>query len=175
VPWDVGGDYSKPIPRRIIEEAGVPRGTFGVSKRATAVVLWNPREGFLPLVDLEDLKRWLADKEQRWASIGATSPLAKMRRARLVSILFAPVRPVLAVMRRIPVARSIARRIIALDPRRRPDPLFHALFPWALDRAKARYNDPSEGKAACLGHAGDTGRRQAAQPLEDHQPTLDRT
>jgi hypothetical protein len=138
-PWDVGGDYSKPIPRRIIEEAGVPRGTFGVSKRAATVVLWNPREGFLPFADVEDLTFWLAERENEWTSIGATSPLAKKRRARFVSVLFAPARPVLNMLQRIPVARRLARRIARLDPLQRPDPLFYALFPWALDRAKARY------------------------------------
>jgi hypothetical protein len=34
--WRMGGDYDRPIARRILEEAGVPRGSFGVSKRASA-------------------------------------------------------------------------------------------------------------------------------------------
>ncbi|MGY1802932.1 hypothetical protein ACI78T_06600 [Blastococcus sp. SYSU D00922] len=34
VPWSVGGDYDRPIPRRIAEEAGVPREAFGRNKRA---------------------------------------------------------------------------------------------------------------------------------------------
>ncbi|MEP7158552.1 MAG: hypothetical protein ABI797_03935, partial [Chloroflexota bacterium] len=33
-PWSVGGYYDKPIPRRILEEAGFPRGSFATSKRA---------------------------------------------------------------------------------------------------------------------------------------------
>lgn len=35
-PWRLGGGYDRPIARRIIEEAGVPRGSFGVTKRASA-------------------------------------------------------------------------------------------------------------------------------------------
>lgn len=35
-PWRVGGGYDRPIPRRIVEEAGVPRGAFGVRKQFTA-------------------------------------------------------------------------------------------------------------------------------------------
>jgi hypothetical protein len=31
-PWAIGGDYDRPIPRRILEEAGVPRGTFAGRK-----------------------------------------------------------------------------------------------------------------------------------------------
>lgn len=31
-PWQIGGDYDRPIPRRIVESAGVPRELFGVDK-----------------------------------------------------------------------------------------------------------------------------------------------
>ncbi|GJL80502.1 MAG: hypothetical protein DHS20C01_01360 [marine bacterium B5-7] len=31
-PWSVGGNYDRPIPRRLLEEAGVPRRTFGMRK-----------------------------------------------------------------------------------------------------------------------------------------------
>lgn len=34
-PWSVGGDYDRPIPRRIAEEAGVARERFGTRKLAT--------------------------------------------------------------------------------------------------------------------------------------------
>jgi hypothetical protein len=34
-PWAVGGDYDRPIPRRIAEEAGLPRDSFGTRKLAT--------------------------------------------------------------------------------------------------------------------------------------------
>jgi len=37
-PWRVGGAYDRPIPRRILEEAGIPRGLFGNCKAATAAV-----------------------------------------------------------------------------------------------------------------------------------------
>ncbi len=30
--WSVGGDYDRPIPRRILEEKGLPRETFGMKK-----------------------------------------------------------------------------------------------------------------------------------------------
>ena len=36
-PWDIPGDYSRPICRRIVETAGVPRDAFGVSKKAGSV------------------------------------------------------------------------------------------------------------------------------------------
>jgi hypothetical protein len=36
-PWDVGGAYSRPICRRLLEDAGVPRGSFGVSKTGASI------------------------------------------------------------------------------------------------------------------------------------------
>lgn len=42
-PYRVGGHYDRPIPRRLAEEAGVPRGNFGVVKRAANVLF--QREG----------------------------------------------------------------------------------------------------------------------------------
>lgn len=35
-PFSVGGVYDEPVPRRLAEEAGVPRGTFGVQKLANS-------------------------------------------------------------------------------------------------------------------------------------------
>lgn len=37
-PWSVGGDYDRPIPRRIAEDSGVPRQVFGRTKRAVTVL-----------------------------------------------------------------------------------------------------------------------------------------
>jgi hypothetical protein len=47
-PWVCGGEYDRPVPRRLVEEAGVSREAFGVRKSATHyddTVLWprHPR------------------------------------------------------------------------------------------------------------------------------------
>ena len=34
-PWRIGGDYDRPIPRRILEQQGVRRDKFGIQKLAT--------------------------------------------------------------------------------------------------------------------------------------------
>ena len=51
-PWSVGGDYDRPIPRRIAESRGIARSAFGYRKKA--VIDWYPlpkskrlREAFL--------------------------------------------------------------------------------------------------------------------------------
>jgi hypothetical protein len=38
-PWAIGNSYDRPIARRIVEEAGIPRGAFGQKKRAAGVVV----------------------------------------------------------------------------------------------------------------------------------------
>lgn len=43
--WHLGGAYDRPIPRRIAEEAGVPRGMFGQKKMATSTLYGQP---FMP-------------------------------------------------------------------------------------------------------------------------------
>jgi hypothetical protein len=44
--WSVGGSYDRPIPRRLGEDAGLPRGSFGISKAATAPLALNHHELF---------------------------------------------------------------------------------------------------------------------------------
>lgn len=39
-PWRLGNDYDRPIPRRLLESAGVPRGLFGQGKRAITQPFW---------------------------------------------------------------------------------------------------------------------------------------
>jgi hypothetical protein len=42
-PWMIGGDYDRPIPRRIVEEQGIQRTAFGMRKRVTvceSAFLW---------------------------------------------------------------------------------------------------------------------------------------
>ena len=41
-PWSVGGEYDRPIPRRLVEEHGVDRSLFGTKKRAITVLLDSP-------------------------------------------------------------------------------------------------------------------------------------
>ena len=39
-PWSIGGWYDRPIPRRIVEEAGVPRHAFGQAKKAASLMIF---------------------------------------------------------------------------------------------------------------------------------------
>jgi hypothetical protein len=114
-PWSLGGDYDRPICRRIVEEAGVERDLFGKRKNATAVVLWNPSEGFLSEESMRDYTRWLRHHTPRW-SLRQMIPLSwKIYVSSLVS--------------RLPGGWRFCR-----NPH-----YFFSLFPWALEHAKRRY------------------------------------
>src|SRR5207245_159892 len=41
-PWRIGGDYDRPIPRRLAESAGVPRPWFGLKKKAVVITYAYP-------------------------------------------------------------------------------------------------------------------------------------
>jgi hypothetical protein len=70
-PWSVGGDYDRPLPRRLLEEAGVRRGTFARGKRAAS---YNRRYGRPLSPELrEDFAAFLAKRGMR-----PGSPLGEM-------------------------------------------------------------------------------------------------
>ncbi|MFY4729960.1 hypothetical protein, partial [Nitrospira sp. BLG_2] len=112
-PWSVGGDYDRPICRRIVEEAGVERTLFGQEKNATAVVLWNPNEGFLPDESMQDYTRWLRHHGVPGWARGRMLPLSWRA-------------PAHSLMLRVRGRRSFPQ-------------YFFNLFPWALEHAKRRY------------------------------------
>ncbi len=85
-PWSVGGSYDRPIPRRIAEEAGIPREAFGERKRAVVQTLVAPHGRTLRA----DFASWLRDSEgqhlirhrlaagvslTRWAALRAVEKL----------------------------------------------------------------------------------------------------
>jgi hypothetical protein len=106
LPWSLGGSYDRPVPRRIIEEAGIERGTFAKSKAATGIQLFRRAEfdRFLPGTrSFGDFMRWIREKSR--------------------------VNPPPATAGALETAARVPVEV----------PLFRHLFPWALDRWKARY------------------------------------
>ncbi|MDE5832358.1 MAG: hypothetical protein K2H64_05150 [Desulfovibrio sp.] len=46
LPWTLGNAYDRPVPRRLAEEAGVPRELFGMRKAANNPDIVNYKELF---------------------------------------------------------------------------------------------------------------------------------
>lgn len=60
-PWSIGGDYDRPIPRRIAEEAGLPRDRFGMRKAATGHSHLNDASRFSE-TSLNDYRRFVTER-----------------------------------------------------------------------------------------------------------------
>jgi hypothetical protein len=63
-------DYDKPIPRRILEEAGVPRSYFGQHKRAASVLLFRDSR----LLDTASRRECEAAVPRRWVRAAKYTP-----------------------------------------------------------------------------------------------------
>jgi hypothetical protein len=134
--WQIGGYYDRPIPRRIVEEAGVPREAFGTEKAYGAVSYANP-EVFWSLPAVEDFTSWLQERRGKWLRRGKLPP----------AWISAAARPVQALARRLhrfwrTSVESRAGKPAFVGKLRylgTREYLFKFMFPWALERAKARY------------------------------------
>jgi hypothetical protein len=143
-PWRVPGtDYDRPIPRRIVETAGVPRALFGQQKKAAAIPYQTlpttprpPIEAVLGPASMNDFRRATKDL-----------PLFPTRIARahfaLLRLLY---RAHMRVTRSGTLTRLCRRCGLAIPsaewvPNRYARPRSeHALvFHWAFERVRSRY------------------------------------
>ncbi|MCG6871701.1 MAG: hypothetical protein LJE84_05380 [Gammaproteobacteria bacterium] len=145
-PWSVGGSYDKPIPRRIAEEAGIPRQLFGQEKYATSHIWLTYPERLSPATRADYLA-WVATLRDR-----VPAPLWYWYRVnyRLLIQVHDP------VMRRIRRLRRDYPWLRSILPQQRWLPLSHArqngrspwemhfTFQWALERIASRYRPGGE-------------------------------
>ncbi len=125
-PWRIGSDYDRPISRRILEEAGVPRGLFGVEKKASSVLLFD-RRTFLPPGLREDFDEWMSQHKIQ------TRTTIQDIAGRLLRCLH-QMNPTETwpLMRRLS-SEGRLQKLAYKEPR------FRYLFPWALHKAAQRY------------------------------------
>lgn len=78
-PWSIGGAYDRPIPRRIVEEAGVPRDWFGAKKRAVSAMYGLDSKSYVSEGELgvsPEFSELLRRHRQRWNSPGVELAMA---------------------------------------------------------------------------------------------------
>jgi hypothetical protein len=129
-PWDIAGDYSRPICRRIVEEAGVSREMFGTKKKASAD-LFTISDLFLTPRSMEDFLQWLETNRQEWKRRGRRLPIKNQRLDQWTQFGRNKIRSISVQQ------RFIWRLADFIDETETP--LRSALFPWALDRTKRLY------------------------------------
>lgn len=124
--WDVPGDYSRPICRRIVETAGVPREAFGRTKLAASVI-----ENVLSDSSRPDYNRWCA-------------------RNGIEGELFD--RIVRKAIRSLP--RPASGRVRHMFYSDRVPTCRDYFFPWALERRGEMYKGDRENSDAAAGAPG---------------------
>jgi len=128
--WDVGGDYTRPICRRIVEEAGVPRQLFGIEKKASSVLFFRG-SSFLTPEALSEYLPWL----EAHALGGSSGPgWGRVALDALGGVARGVERLASAVGLR---AAARVARLVANQLDR--EPRFRWLFPWATELARAPY------------------------------------
>jgi len=128
-PWSVGGDYDRPIARRIIEAAGVPRGAFARRKRNTSseAPWWWPYDRR----SQERFRRFLAQRGLR--APGPAAVWLIRRAAHLENLLHKNLLRRLGVRRRFRPWKAIRGSAL--------------VFHWANDELKRTYRRGLEAGA----------------------------
>jgi hypothetical protein len=140
-PWDLDRSYSRPICRRIVEEAGIPRTLFGIGKRGLSVVPPTRRD-FLSPSSREDFLGWLAMRRKQSRNGAYTVPSPLM--AKLLEGFLAPstrlTRKLYALTSSVRSLRRMVKAVV--DMLSRPRYHYNYVVHWAIDRAKERYLRP---------------------------------
>jgi hypothetical protein len=142
-PWDIPGDYSRPICRRIVEEAGVPRSHFG-TKKAAAAFLFGTSPTFLSSPSMSDYRHWLKVQQREWVTRGMRPPLRRIRWIDssywlIVNILSSTTKTLLTWAEGKPIVWRLTKRKTLLKMSRiirknrlRVRGIRAYVFPWAL-------------------------------------------
>ncbi len=78
-PWSLGTSYDRPIPRRILEEAGVARDCFGTKKRAVSAMYGLDKRHYVRTDELgvsDEFLELLRRHRRRWRSPGVELGMA---------------------------------------------------------------------------------------------------
>jgi len=131
-PWSLGGKYDRPIARRIVEEAGVPRGLFGQHKSRGAP--WSPRGFSLssPAGDRDFESFYLAKVPGIAGRHSSTGERQDVRKRKINWQ-----RHLRKLLRRFPVRIRRTLGWYRLDPRWGSKHLYR--FHWGFERTQERY------------------------------------
>ena len=147
--WNLESDYNRPVCRRIVEQAGVPREWFGQEKKAASVLLFD-RESFLPKDCREAYQRWAREHRiDERTLFERAGRIARICGSKIVRCLQQMMQFVDSIVT-LPVLSRISQsgRITELS---QYEPEFDHIFPWALSLVQLEYLiDETDESAAKL-------------------------
>lgn len=126
-PWSIGGVYDRPVPRRIVEEEGIPRNEFGLRKLVTASNM--PVRWPCSTTLRQRYRNYLKDRRHSTPPDWALSVLTSV--AHIDNLVY----------------KNTLKRW-GIKRRRRPwmkHPAFNLLFQWANDELKKHYQQGLRG------------------------------
>ena len=135
-PWEIAGRYSRPICRRIVEEAGVPRNLFGIRKIAVTN-LFRRGEAVLTRRTQTEYYAWLEANELRNPRVLERAVIALQTRSYDPDKLSGALNKVLPANVSERATRLYVR---AMQPLNRRINVCAHLFPWAVERMGRVYN-----------------------------------
>ncbi len=143
-PWWVAGKYNRPIPRRILEEAGVPRGTFAQAKVGGGHSVIGREDGMKPESRADFLEFYRAQPIPGWFRQGRVFgwrdvPAILLERLYTFSHRY-PGREAWLYKFLLPLTLNSDRRY--RDTRTRSPYLY--LFHWGFERIRERYRIPGD-------------------------------
>ena len=142
-PWDVPGDYSRPICRRIVETAGVPRDLFGTEKKASWVLLqWG--KDFLVPGSRQNYVDWLKDHRWNWLRRGRIPPVIDSRVDTLEIELKKRIAQAMSKTDLESLTPAVRTGVIRVAGRltEGPSRFRRHVFPWALEHRRRAYTKP---------------------------------
>lgn len=154
--WDVADEYSRPICRRIVEEAGVPRDWFG-RRKVAATSLFHKGESRLGAETEHAFHQWLRDANRLHAAT-APGPEPPPRALLTLRDHYHLVQSLVSRLRRLSgpgLSQKLAAASVAWEREinRRVNPV-EMLFPFAVDRMRGLYQSPERITPEARGLAG---------------------
>ena len=154
-PWSVAGRYDRPVCRRIVEEAGIPREWFGIQKHGSSDQLLT-MSNFLSEKSDSDYRSWIWRNAFAWWRKGRIPPYPVLGQSFEKLLVYGVVQPlrrlVIPVLRRLAdfadsdSLRSIVDNIRQTAARWEEMPILFRryTFPWALEKSLDKYREKSQ-------------------------------
>ena len=152
--WSIPGPYNRPIARRLVESAGIPREWFGQQKHGASEHVLGA-EKFLTDKSAKDFKIWILRNSRAWWRRGRIPPYPVFGEILdfFLRSLVAPIvrRVIIPLMRRVSLIPGLHGFRPTVGTFRKwfdllmqePLQFRRYTFPWALERSARKYSHTS--------------------------------
>lgn len=132
-PWNLSSGYNRPICRRILEEAGLERGSFAYAKVGQSPNLYM-RSEFMTEASKEEYGDWLRRNRLWWYKRGRIPPVANWKYDGLCC----------GVRRKATSMTSRLPYVWRIRPLETPTYMRRFVFPWAVETTSTKYRQALE-------------------------------